>query len=209
MLFYNKIKKIPEVYGPAAERGSSIHREVELYMNGQSINYPPSLIDRPFWYDHFNELKKEPSLATELEWAFDRQWNPVAYRGDPRVWLRLAIDLAIHSTDGRSAKYIDIKTGKYANNEIKHTQQLQLYALAGFKKHPTLETIDMALWYVDHDRIKSQTMQRAEVRVLEETFLQRSNRVLTDVTFTARPARFNCTYCSYKDICPDAWSKRI
>lgn len=112
------------------------------------------------------------------------------------AWLRMKLDaLVMH--DEQTATVIDFKTGRKFGNEIKHAEQLQLYQLAAFMRHPTLQTVYAELWYLDQNEVTSQKYTRAMGLRFKEKFTKRGDLVTTCTDFPANPNKFTCKWCQY------------
>src|SRR5690349_9078036 len=129
--------------GPALERGRLIHKTAEdaliLPAKGK-WKCPPEL---KHFEDEFRHLR-ELNPTVEQQWGFDAKWAPTGWF-DNNVWCRVVLD-AVVVYDDNTAVVIDHKTGKkYATNE----DQMQLFALATFKKFPQVTEVSTRLWYLD------------------------------------------------------------
>ena len=139
-----RVKKIREESGPAAERGTVIHQEAEDYVNGTLGEFPDTLKK---FKDNFEELRNgfiNAQVELEGDWGFDTEWQAVGWN-DKNTWARVKLDALVHQ-DETSARVIDYKTGKKWGNEIAHSQQALLYAIATFMRYPNclLYTSDAA-----------------------------------------------------------------
>ena len=198
------LDKIPEPPRPlppgkrehANDRGSRIHEAAELYVRG-GVELLPELAD---FRDQFDELKahfSQGKVSLEGEWAFDRDWQPVAWMSNT-AWVRMKLDAFVQVTEDH-AKVIDYKTGKKYGNEIKHTEQGQLYQLAAFIKYPELESIDVEFWYTDQgtDSTSPLHFTRTQGTAYFNKFHNRGAS-LTDATeFPPNPNAFSCKWCPY------------
>ena len=105
----------------------------------------------------------------------------------------------------KRAVVIDYKTGRKFGNEIKHAEQVQLYALAVMIRCPDVEVIDVELWYLDQDELThAQKPVTKWVRHLKP-FDARFKRMSTAKTFKPAANKISCRWCPYrKGICPHA-----
>lgn len=208
--FLRAVKKIPEPERPPLangkeypnDRGSRLHDEAEAFVKGER-DLPREL--EGFYFqlhalrDHF--MAPDSTVITEELWAFDEDWEPLPpingrHQWD-RHWIRLKIDaFVMHSP--QFATVVDYKTGKRSGNEIKHGDQVLEYAIASFMKYPTLEEIEVELWYFDQDEIerKAYTYDRA-MRFLPRVERRYTN-MLSDSIFEPQPSKWNCRFCPYK-----------
>lgn len=195
--FLKHCERIPDPKpNPYAERGTVIHGKAEDFLNRKIKTLPDELMK---FKDEFLALKKrDPStLEMEQEWGFDREWNITPYK---TAWLRMKADLIVHDSPVH-ALAVDYKTGKKFGNEIKHGEQLQVYALATFIRYPELQEITTELWYLDVDDLTSVkvTRERALERFLR--VFDRRFRKMTDAkVFPPNPNIFSCKYCPYGHV---------
>lgn len=187
------IDKVPDLQPKtAADRGTAIHQEAEDYVTGKAA-LTANL-------RHFNEdltsLARhyaEGRVVCEEEWGFDNHWRVASWKS---AWLRLKCDAVCHLTKQHVA-VIDYKTGKRFGNEIKHAEQLQLYALCALIRYPDVEQVTCELWYIDHNELASFVMHRRQLSRYLKIFDQRGVRLTTDTTFKPNPNIFSCKYCPY------------
>lgn len=194
------IDKIPEPERPlppgktehANDRGTRIHNECEAFVRG--------LGEFPAEAKHFSdELKslqrrfKSGSVGLEGEWGFDKQWQPIDWK---MAWLRVKLDANVHLTK-EHAVVVDYKSGKKFGNEIKHGEQLQMYALSTFIKYPTIEHVTAELWYFDVNDLTSIDIVRPMAMRWLKPFDKRFRRMTEDTEFKPNPNIHSCKYCPY------------
>lgn len=187
------VDHIPENKAPAAERGTEIHQLAEDFVAGRIKVLPSEL--RKFDLE-FETLKAEYSakrVSLEGEWGFDKDWLPTAYK---TAWLRMKAD-AVYFLHTKHAVVIDYKTGKRYGNELKHGEQVQLYAIATFIRNPDLEQITVELWYLDIDELHGQTYTRPEALRYVQPFDRRATKLTTCTEFPPNPNLFTCKWCPY------------
>jgi len=165
------IKKIPEPERPlppgkaehANDRGSRVHDNLETYVRGEHDALCPEA-DKHFGAhaDFLRLLYELGAVELEGEWGFDKDWEITPW---DTAWLRMKLDVLVHVGDDE-AIVIDYKTGRKFGNEVKHSQQLQLYALATFLRHPHLEVISAELFYIDIGETTRQTFTRDQALTL-------------------------------------------
>lgn len=112
------------------------------------------------------------------------------------AWLRLKLDAMVIASK-HEAVVIDYKTGRKFGNEIKHAQQLQLYALVTFLRNPDLEVIHAELWYLDTNEITTQTFTREQALRFKRSFDKRGNALTTNEDWSPNPNKFTCQWCLY------------
>jgi hypothetical protein len=111
-------------------------------------------------------------------------------------WLRLKVD-AIVFHDETTATVIDYKTGRKFGNEMKHSEQLQLYQLSTFLRYPKLELVHAELWYLDQDEVTSQQYTRPMGLRFRDKFTKRGDALLSCSAFPPNPNKFTCKWCMY------------
>lgn len=187
------LDKVPDLQPKtAADRGTAIHQEAEDYVIGKS-DFTHNL--RHFKAD-LTALKAhyaEGRVVCEQEWGFDTDWRIAAWRG---AWLRLKCD-AVCRFSPQLAIVIDYKTGKRFGNEVKHAEQLQLYAVCALLRDPTLEEVICELWYFDQNELASFKMKRSQLKKYLQQFDKRGIAFTTESEFKANPNIYSCKYCPY------------
>jgi len=209
------VDRVPEPARPlpagktehANDRGTRIHEGAELFVRG-GVDLISELGRHSDKFLDLRDSFKSGEASLEGEWAVDRQWSPVAWKSED-AWCRMKLDafVQVSKTHGR---VIDYKSGKVYGNEVKHTEQGQLYQLATFLKFPDLETIDVEFWYIDHgpdhDMINSYTREQG---TLYFDKYHKRGAAMTDCTdFKPNPNVYSCRWCPYNgDACEFGISK--
>lgn len=178
---------------PAADRGTAIHQLAEDFVRGKIKPLPKELLK---FKDEFESLrhKFQFGLVTlEEEWAFTLEWEQGEWKTG---WLRMKLDASVMLSPTHAA-VIDYKTGKKFGNELKHAEQLQLYALAVAIRNPKIQKITAELWYLDIDDITSLTLSREEALRFIKGFDRRGRRMTEATEFRANPNGFTCKWCPY------------
>lgn len=187
------IDKIPEEKSEAADRGTKIHLAAEHYVRGKIKQLPQELRKFAVEFEALRARFKKKQVSLEGEWGFNHNWEPCDYK---HAWLRIKADAVIH-IDTTNAVVVDFKTGKSFGNEIKHGEQIQLYAIATLLRHPELENITVELWYLDVDDLVTRTMTRAQALRHMQPFEKRLVRITKATEFPANPNIFSCKWCAY------------
>lgn len=91
----------------------------------------------------------------------------------------------------------DYKTGKDGGNEVKHAQQLQLYALVSFLRFPELETVDAQLWYLDIGETTSQVFTRDQALRFKRNYDKKGIDIVSCTSWPANPNKYSCQWCLY------------
>lgn len=195
-LFIQRVRKIPEPSGPAAERGTMIHEQAEAWVKGELGEFPDSLAKFKDEFDELRALFADAKVEVEGEWGFDLDWTPVGWM-TPDTWARIKLD-ALVQEDETSARVIDYKTGKKFGNEIPHSQQCLLYAIATFFRYPHLQFVQTELWYLDHGETTKKQFTRAEAMSFAPTYHRRAIAMTTCTDFAPTPSKESCRWCHYR-----------
>jgi CRISPR/Cas system-associated exonuclease Cas4 (RecB family) len=91
---------------------------------------------------------------------------------------------------------VDYKTGKERDE---HTEQLDLYALAGFKAEPEVEVISSELWYLDQGAQRDKEYTRDQVPKLLKYWDAETRGMMRDTRFDPKPGEA-CRWCSYAKV---------
>lgn len=197
------IDKVPEPERPlppgrtehANDRGSRIHDAAEMYVRG-GVELIPELLR---FKDEFNALRnsfERGQVQLEGEWAVNTEWEPVAW-GSSDAWCRMKLDAMELHEDGEYARVIDYKTGKRRGNEIKHTEQGQIYQLATFLRYPDLQDITVEFWYTDLGETDIKHYSRVQGIQYFDKYNDRLLAISTCTDFKPNPNAFSCRWCPY------------
>ncbi len=179
----------------ANDRGTRVHENAEHYIRG-NCELVPELVSFKEDFDELRRLFQEGAVTLEGEWAVNADWTPVAWGSDD-AWCRMKLD-AFVLTSPTTARVIDYKTGKRFGNEVKHTEQGQLYQLATFLRFPELEHIVVEFWYVDLGERDIKQYPRSSGMQYFDKYNNRLLKMTTCEEFPANPNAFSCKWCPYK-----------
>lgn len=193
--YIQKVKKIQEPSNPAADRGTQIHQEAEDYVKGEIGEMPASLNKFKSEFEELRELYIEAKVELEGEWGFDLEWNPCGWM-EKSTWARIKLDALVHE-DEQSARVIDYKTGKKFGNEIAHSQQCLLYAIATFFRYPHLDFVQTELWYLDKQETTKKSFTREQAMQFAPSYHRRAIAMTTCKDFSPTPSKDSCKWCSY------------
>lgn len=189
------VDKIPDnMPRPAADRGTQIHQEAEDYVT-KGGEFTHNL--RHFKDDllSLKEHHKKGRVTCEEEWAFDQDWQVTDWKAG---WLRLKLD-AMCMMSPTHAAVIDYKTGARFGNEIKHSEQLQIYALTTLLRYPSVELVTAELWYLDQNEMADLTMKRSQLKRFLQIFDRKGKAITEETRFKPNPNIFSCKYCPYHE----------
>lgn len=196
------VDRIPEPPRPlppgksehANDRGTRVHEAAEVFVKDK-IELIPELQNFREEFLALRELYTKGSVSLEGDWAYDSDWNPVAWMSD-NCWVRIKLDAFVQLTP-KHGVVIDYKTGRLKGNEFKHMEQGQLYQLAAFLRYPDLETVDVEFWYLDLDELTHLRYTRKQGLRFLQNFTGRGNAMLSEAAFPPNPNIFSCRYCPY------------
>jgi hypothetical protein len=199
------IDKIPEPERPlppgktehANDRGSRIHDAAEMFVRG-GVELIPELHKFAPEFEDLRALFEIGQVQLEGEWAVNHNWDPVAW-GSSDAWCRMKLDALVLEEDGKSARVIDYKTGKRHGNEIKHTEQGQIYQLATFLRYPDIEEITVEFWYTDLGQTDRKVYSRVQGTQYFHKYNNRLLAISTCTDFPPNPNPFSCRWCPYRD----------
>lgn len=186
------VLKMKEPGSPALDRGSAIHKLAEQFAKAKKTAKCPE--ELYCFEEEFRELQKI-NVVVEEQWAFTSTWDETGWF-DADAWCRVVVDCAFVSKKRNYLVIIDHKTGKL--NEA-HLGQLSLYALAGMLKYPTVDGVDVRLWYLDHgiEMPEEETVYtRVDIPRLKKEWEKNVKAMMADTVFKAKP-NSNCKYCHF------------
>lgn len=109
----------------------------------------------------------------------------------------IAVDSADHTFLCTERFLPTHNTGKRFGNEIKHAEQLQLYALCCLLRYPECEQVTCELWYIDQNELASFTMKRKQLDRYLRLFDERGRKITEETEFKPNPNIHSCKYCPY------------
>lgn len=197
------IQKVPEPERPlppgksehANDRGTRVHEAAEKYVRG-GVELIQELQTFAPEFARLKEMNEEGKLSMEGEWAYDKDWKPVAWMSSD-VWCRIKCD-TIAFLGEEEAVVIDYKTGKRFGNEVKHSEQMQLYQLGIFLRYPKIKKVTVELWYTDLDELHSMEYRRDQGMRYLDSFTRRGTTMTTCEDFQPNPNAYSCRWCPYK-----------
>lgn len=190
------IDKIPEPKNQFSERGIQLHSAAEEFVKGGTPTLHPELKHFAPELTSLATQFAEGKVEVEQEWAHDREWNISDWRA-PETWVRLKLDFFVRP-DTSTGIVVDLKSGKRFGNEIKHTEQGQLYAGSAYLRYPELKRVITEFWYADHNEMTSVVYTPAQAAKAIASFDKRARRMTSATSFAPRPSIFTCKYCPYR-----------
>lgn len=188
------VDKIPDTQPrKAADRGTAIHQLAEDYVRGEIAKLPTELKHFASEFTALKQLYGEGKVSLEGEWGFNENWEPTNYK---TAWLRVKADAVVFLSDSH-AVVVDHKTGKRFGNEMKHAEQLQLYATASLIRNPDVNIVDTELWYLDQDDLAHMPIKSSMIKRYINVFDKRFKKMTSDTEFKPTPNLVSCKFCPY------------
>ena len=195
-VFLEKVQKVPvETKNEAADRGVKVHAKAEAFVRGELGELPKDLQKFTSSFMQLREQFEEGLVEVEGDWAYDVDWQPVAWV-HPTVWARQKLDAFIRESE-TSAIIVDYKTGKKFGNEMKHKTQGISYAIGAFFRFPELDFIRVEFWYLDEGSTLVGTYTRAQAMALLPKLEERATKLTSCVNFPPKPNKHNCKFCPF------------
>lgn len=177
---------------PAMERGNQIHKQAENFIKSRDrkATVPQTL---KYVSEELKFLRDAKAMAEE-EWGFRKDWRWTGRPGwfGDDVWFRAKADVVVPYED-KTLLLGDWKTGKkYEANE----DQIELFALAGFRRFAGITEVDTRLWYTDisGDNEVRRVFYADEVPKITAKWDGRANKMFLDKKFPAKP-NDKCRWC--------------
>lgn len=190
------LDRVPEVRSPELTdiiaRGEAVHKAAEGFVRGEIQQLPLDLAKLSEEFALLREAFLRGEVELESEWGFGPNWEQVDWRV---AQCRVKCDAVVRQ--GTRATVIDYKTGKRAGKEIKHGEQMLLYALATLLRYPEIESVTVELWYPDLNLIVPQTFSRHAGLKLLPSFEARAKAMLECTDFRPNPNVWSCRYCPF------------
>lgn len=201
MAYFKYVEKRPMPPQPednkgeiARLRGIAVHEGADAYIKGEADELAPELKKVKEFVELVKEQYAKGIVEVEEEWAYDRDWQRTGWF-DKNCWLRIKQDAFIKWPDG-TWEVIDWKTGKSFGNEVKHSQQGLLYAIAAFMRYPEMQRVRIRFVYTDEgkwDRTKEYS--RELVMRMLPNWDDRAGKFTTATQWPVKPNAINCRFC--------------
>ena len=176
------------------DRGSRIHDNIETYIRGEHDALCEEA-DKHFGIhiDLLRVLYQDGMVEMEGEWAFSEDWEVAEWKAG---YLRMKLDVLV-KVSPTQAIVGDWKSGRHFGNEVVHANQLNLYAVATFLRHPELEEISVADYYIDHGKTTERVFTREQALRYRRTFDKQGKDITSCTSFPANPNKFSCQWCPW------------
>ena len=197
-------QRVPEPQRPlpagkteqANDRGTRIHQAAEDYVRGIRPDLIPELSKFEFELELLAVMFEDGIVSMEGEWALDQEWVPCDWK---EGWHRSKVDVIVHHSPTH-ATVIDYKSGRKFGNEVKHGEQMTLYALNAMVRFPELTHVTTELWYVDQKEGMNKSIMTWPRHVALQhraKFHQRGMALTTCEVWPANPNMYSCQWCMY------------
>lgn len=210
MAFDKYVSKRPEpatINRTHADRGTAVHKAAEAYVQGEAQELDPLLAKFSESIEEFKELYAAGKVEIEQEWAFNLNWEPTDWFAKD-TWVRIKLDVFVHHSE-TFGEVVDYKTGKRFGNEVKHSQQGLLYAIAAFLRYSELERVRIRFLYTDEGKESPpREYDRATVMRVLPSWDDRGRKFSFAKEWPHKPNAINCRFCPWSpnnggdDSCP-------
>jgi CRISPR/Cas system-associated exonuclease Cas4 (RecB family) len=184
---FNRIDRLFEPSGPAAERGTSIHSELENILNGSLMLLSDPIMHLSDKLEDWIKLKALP----ELKFAVDHAWQQVDYTA-PAAMFRGIIDLYIEQGD--EATVLDFKTGK----DRDYSDQVTVYAAVILATKPHIKKVNLVIEFIDLKKTTTYSpITRDQLSDLKTLISGRIALIVQDSIFAPNPSGL-CRFCHFR-----------
>lgn len=187
--FYTYVERLEgsREAGPAATRGTELHKQGELYLLGELKVYPPEFQK----VAAHTMMLKAKNATPEQKLAVNDKWEPRNF-DDPDVYLRAIIDI-IYKEDG-VVHVQDWKTGKIYDT---HVDQLATYVAIAAAHHPDATEYRSRAVYIDQGIVAKPVHTPADrVKPLRIMLDGRIKNAEDDTIYPTRSGS-QCRWCDY------------
>jgi hypothetical protein len=190
---YKHIMRLPDPGSPAMQRGNVIHKAAEDFLRGRTKKVHEDLAN----VKEQLLFLRDQSAVPEENWGFKRDWAWIRREGwfGDDVWLRAKTDVRLLYDDD-TMLLIDWKTGKMYNaNE----EQIELFALAGFRRFPNVTEVDTRLLYTDVAAGENEIQRvytQPELAAIQRDWERKVKPMFADRRFAPTP-NDKCGWCPF------------
>lgn len=144
----------------------------------------------------FDEDQKNPTIPSKVEEVFEFCENKVKIRG--RYDL---ISGAGETAEIKDFKTSAVKTQKDANDRIKKSTQMMIYALAWYEKYKVIPKT--SLFFIESSLKGETTFSLNDLEKTKQMIFEVAEGI-RKADLKAKPEARNCQLCPYNDICPSS-----
>lgn len=198
------IDKLPQPTSEAMARGIDAHEKLERYIRGEGTALPVGNHDNSAEamnirypdLDKFRDLYPTGYIHVEEEWGFRRDWTPCEYHA-PDVWARIKLDVLHRDVENKRFHIVDWKTGRKKGNEIHHSTQGTIYAIATYKRFSEFNEALISFNYIDAKSGYDRPMGRSRAELFIPKLEARISTMCNDTEFRPIPSQWTCKYCPF------------
>lgn len=179
--------------GPAARRGTEIHKTIEDFHNdvGSLHEEIPLMIAK-----HINKYYDVPGWKAypEFEWALTETWEACGFN-DEHAYIRGYMDnLFVRSDDMGSV--VEVVIDEYKTGQIydEHAEQKALYAMVSLILYPTVEEVEVYGVYIDKKKVEHTRYSRLHLPSMQYTWKRQIEKMKVGI-YPARPG-MHCRWCT-------------
>ena len=183
-----RIDHLVEPSGDAANRGKTIHAEIEAILKG-GLN---------LLSDDIKHLEEKLSNwikvngQSELPVGINDKWEPVDFDAED-VMFRGIIDLFIKEESGR-ATVLDFKTGKHRD----YSDQVSVYSTVILSTMPDVDTVENVIEFIDLAKTdKYKPVTRSDLPRLQLQLKGRITAIEKDMIYAPNPSVL-CKWCHFR-----------
>lgn len=198
-----KVDGVPDESGPAAERGSSIHDQIEQWVRGEAKDLPHDNRTKfDVFTQDFHELRRNfvaGKVQMEEKWGIRKDWSPCEW-DDEGIWGKAMLDaffLDDRDPENVSCMIIDYKTGQSFKKEMVHSDQGLNYALHAYHRYPEIQVFVVEFWYIDQGTKMKRQFNRQMLKEYILRYHARAQKMTSTTFFMPKANLFSCQYCSF------------
>lgn len=183
------------------DRGNRLHEEAEQFVRGQRNRLGKEFVDFAEDLKALRDMFEDGDVELEDLWCFDEDWELVPKKNGQHQWrehwARIKLD-ALAKMSSTHYVVIDYKSGKRIGNELKHGDQVLIYAIATLMIFDEVEEVTVELWYLDQSLLVTKHYTREQVMRFMPSVERRGVNCTTDTSHEPDPTRHNCRFCPFK-----------
>jgi hypothetical protein len=187
--------RVPLPANPHGDRGTKLHDNAQTWVKGESEDLDPALSSFQEELAALRPLYVAGKVRIEDEWGWAERFASKATWKE--AWVRMKLDFYV-SLSEEAALVVDLKSGKKSGNEIKHTEQGELYAIGAYLDSDcTLKEIFVEFWYADQNDTMKTRYTEERILALLPRWVDRGLKV-TSGHYPARANIYSCKFCPFR-----------
>ncbi len=177
-------------YSPAMERGTKVHKSLEMFMQKGTELLHPDI--HKHYGQFFFGIRENYTVQPEAKWAFTWDWKPCDY-DDKDCMIRGFMDLKFVPED-EAIQVFEYKTGKKYED---HADQRFVYGLAALLQHPDKEGVDVTTIYLD-GKFNDKVHYAASMLDNYKFFMKEDIDAIENCEDFIPEPQFGCRWCPYR-----------